>query len=109
MAGRVVQRLESIDVDQEERRVVTGSPVPFDRSQEHVVHVTSVVRAGQGIRDGLPLERADAGMQHEYAEARGNNEREQEDEGGHACLCLCSAWTRAIFQRSLRSRVQSPD
>src|SRR6185503_10615365 len=56
MTESVVDVLETVDVEQQERRSLAGSTPPLDRRRQGEMHLPPVERAGQRISDHVGLE-----------------------------------------------------
>ncbi len=83
VAEGVVDVLEAIDIEHQERRAFTQSAATLDRGGEHGVHLTPVECAGQRIGDRLLFEGAHTPLQDGDPDRGGDRDGQEEQIGGH--------------------------
>jgi hypothetical protein len=83
---RVVEVLEAIDIEHQQRRMFTRAAAPLDRGCERGVHLTAIERAGQRIGDRLLLEGADTPLEHGSSDSGECGNGQEDDISCHGSL-----------------------
>jgi len=79
VAEQVIDALETIDIEQQQRGALPGASSTLDGGRQHVLHVTPVEGAGEWVGERLFLECAHAPLKDQHPDT-GSGERRHKNE-----------------------------